>query len=120
MVRLRTYAAALGAAAATVGVAVARHGRGAATSQPAAGGILIGDAVAYDALTRLVFGSLCRGGAADVAAVGRIAGVDRRVVRRGRQHAVDAPVGRPDRGVGRDRPSAASCRRPPSHELLAP
>ena len=57
-------------ATAAAAVAVVRHGRGAATGQRMPGGILIGDAVAYDALIhRLVLGSLFGRIAADVAAV---------------------------------------------------
>src|SRR6266545_6942703 len=57
-------------ATAAAAVAVVRHGRGAATGQRVPGGILIGDAVAYDALIhRLVLGSLFGRIAADVAAV---------------------------------------------------
>jgi SAM-dependent methyltransferase len=57
----------LAAAAAGV-VAVARHGRRAGQGHRVAGGILVGDAVAYDALSRLLLGSLGEGIAADVAA----------------------------------------------------
>lgn len=64
--RSRRYVILLGAAAAVS--AVVRHGRGPATSRPAAGGILIGDAVAYDTLARLVFGSFFERVAADIAA----------------------------------------------------
>jgi 2-polyprenyl-3-methyl-5-hydroxy-6-metoxy-1,4-benzoquinol methylase len=58
----------LGAAAA-VATAIVRHGRGAAKGLRVSGGILIGDAVAYDAQSRLLLGSLFRPIAADVAAV---------------------------------------------------
>jgi len=57
----------LGAAAAVV--AVVRHGHVAATGRKVPGGILIGDAVAYDEMSRLVLGSLFGPIAADVAAV---------------------------------------------------
>jgi SAM-dependent methyltransferase len=57
----------LGAAAAAV--AVVRHGRSAATGRRVPGGILVGDAVVYDALSRVVLGSLFDGIAADIAAV---------------------------------------------------
>jgi ubiquinone/menaquinone biosynthesis C-methylase UbiE len=67
MGRPRTFAILLGAAAA--GVAVARHLRSAATGRRVPGGILIGDAAAYDALSRLLLGSLFRPVAAEVAAV---------------------------------------------------
>jgi SAM-dependent methyltransferase len=56
-------------AAAAVGVAVVRHGRGAATGREEQGGILIGDAAAYDAMSRLLFGSFYGPIAADVATV---------------------------------------------------
>ncbi len=56
--------------AATAAVAFGRHGLGAATGRRVPGGILMGDAVAYDnALSRLVLGSLLGPIAADVAAV---------------------------------------------------
>jgi SAM-dependent methyltransferase len=63
------FAILLGAATAAA-VPVVRHGRGAVTGRRVPGGILMGDAVAYDnALSRLVLGSLFRSIAADVAAV---------------------------------------------------
>jgi ubiquinone/menaquinone biosynthesis C-methylase UbiE len=68
--RARTYGVLLAVTAAAA-VAVVRHGRCAATPRPAAGGILVGDAVAYDTLTRLAFGSFFGHVAADVAAVTR-------------------------------------------------
>ena len=49
-------------------MAVVRHGRG-ATGHRVPGGILIGDAAAYDTLSRLVLGSLYGRIAADIAAV---------------------------------------------------
>lgn len=55
-------------AAAAAAVAVVRHGRG-ATGHRVPGGILIGDAAAYDTLSRLVLGSLYGRIAADIAAV---------------------------------------------------
>jgi ubiquinone/menaquinone biosynthesis C-methylase UbiE len=55
-------------ASAAAVVAVLRHGRGAAKGRKVAGGILIGDAVAYDEMSRLVLGSLFGSIAADVAA----------------------------------------------------
>jgi hypothetical protein len=50
-------------------VAVLRHGHRAARGHQVPGGILIGDAVLYDALSRLLLGSLLKGIAGDVAAV---------------------------------------------------
>jgi SAM-dependent methyltransferase len=50
-------------------LAVLRHGRHAARGHQAPGGILIGDADVYDALSRLLLGQLHRRIAADVAAV---------------------------------------------------
>jgi len=55
-------------ASAAAVVAVVRHGRGAAKGRKEQGGILIGDAAAYDAMSRLFFGSLFGPVAADVAA----------------------------------------------------
>jgi ubiquinone/menaquinone biosynthesis C-methylase UbiE len=70
MIRPRTFVILLGAAAAAVGAAaVVRHGGGAARGRRVQGGILIGDAVAYDAMSRRLLGSLFRPIAADVAAV---------------------------------------------------
>ena len=69
MGRRRTLAMLLGAAAAAAAVvAVLRHGRGAAKGREEQGGILIGDAVAYDAMSRLFFGPLFGPIAADIAA----------------------------------------------------
>lgn len=62
--RTRTFVILLGAVAA----AVVRHGRGAAKAHRVPGGILIGDAVAYDEMSRLVLRSLFGPIAADVAA----------------------------------------------------
>ncbi len=85
-------------ATAAAAVAVVRHGRGAATGQRMPGGILIGDAVAYDALIhRLVLGSLFGRIAADVAAVApdgaRVlevgCGPGRLSIRLARQHGLD-------------------------------
>src|SRR5437773_10118436 len=67
MVRPRTLAVLAGAAAAAV--AVLRHGRHATRGQQVPGGILIGDAVRYDTLSRLLLSPLIKGIAADVAAV---------------------------------------------------
>ncbi|MFL6184509.1 MAG: class I SAM-dependent methyltransferase [Actinomycetes bacterium] len=50
-------------------VAVLRHGHRAARGRQVPGGILIGDAVVYDTLSRLLLGSLVRRIAGDVAAV---------------------------------------------------
>ena len=162
-------------------IAVLRHGRRATRRHRAPGGILIGDAVVYDALSRLLLGSLYGRIAADVAAVaptgarvlevgcgpghlsirlarhhefevtgvdldpamiararanaarpgngdqhrpivcrGRrgLAGVPRWIIRPGRQHPVDAPLGRPDGRPGRDRPHPAPGR--PSPRLGLP
>jgi SAM-dependent methyltransferase len=67
MGRSRKFVILLGATAAAV--AVVRHGRGAATGRRVPGGILLGDAVAYDALSRLVLGSLFGPIVADVAVI---------------------------------------------------
>jgi len=67
MVQPRKLVLLAGAAAAAL--AVLRHGRRAARGHQAPGGILIGDAVLYDALSRLLLGQLHRRIAADVAAV---------------------------------------------------
>ena len=67
MVQPRKLVLLAGAAAAAL--AVMRHGRRAAQGHQASGGILIGDAVLYDALSRLLLGQLYRRIAADVAAV---------------------------------------------------
>src|SRR5215210_6967395 len=67
MGRPRTLVMLLGAAAAVV--AVVRHGGDAAKGRKVPGVILIGDAVAYDEMSRLVLGSLFGPIAADVAAV---------------------------------------------------
>jgi SAM-dependent methyltransferase len=67
MVQPRKLVLLAGAAAAAL--AVLRHGRRAAQGHQASGGILIGDAVLYDALSRLLLGQLHRRIAADVAAV---------------------------------------------------
>jgi ubiquinone/menaquinone biosynthesis C-methylase UbiE len=56
-------------AAAAAVVAVVRHGRGAARGREEEGGILINDAAAYDAMSRLFFGSFFGPIAADVTAV---------------------------------------------------
>jgi len=65
MARHRRLVILLGAAAA---IAVVRHGRH-ATGRRVPGGILIGDAVSYDALSRLLLGPLFGRIAADVATV---------------------------------------------------
>ena len=57
------------AAAAAAGVAIVRHARGVAKGREEQGGILIGDAAAYDAMSRLFFGSFFGSIAADAAAV---------------------------------------------------
>src|SRR5215217_231933 len=56
------------AGAAAAALAVLRHGRHAAQGHQAPGGILIGDAVVYDALSRLLLGPFLARIAADVAA----------------------------------------------------
>ena len=69
MGRARTLAMLLGAVAASAAVvAVVRHGRGAAKARKVPGGILIGDAAAYDEMSRLFLGSLFGPIAADAAA----------------------------------------------------
>jgi SAM-dependent methyltransferase len=67
MVRPRTLAILAGAAAAAV--AVMRHGRRATEGHRVAGGILVGDAVLYDTMSRLLLGSFADRIAANVAAV---------------------------------------------------
>jgi SAM-dependent methyltransferase len=67
MVQPRKLVLLAGAAAAAV--AVMRHGRRATQGHRGPGGILVGDAVVYDALSRLLLGSLVERIAADVAAV---------------------------------------------------
>jgi SAM-dependent methyltransferase len=57
------------AGAAAAALAVMRHGRHATQAQRVPGGILVGDAVVYDALSRLLLGPLVKRIAADVAAV---------------------------------------------------
>jgi SAM-dependent methyltransferase len=78
MGRYRKFVILLGtvvAAAATV--AVVRHAHGGATGRRAQGGILVGDAVAYDnAVGRLVLGPLYRSIAADVAVAASAGGMD--------------------------------------------
>jgi SAM-dependent methyltransferase len=67
MVQPRKLVLLAGAAAAAL--AALRHGRRAAQGHQASGGILIGDAVIYDALSRLLLGPFRARIAADVAAV---------------------------------------------------
>jgi SAM-dependent methyltransferase len=67
MGRPRRFVILLGAAAAAA-AAVMRHCRGAATAHKAPGGILIGDAAAYDQMSRLLASSLFGRIAADAAA----------------------------------------------------
>lgn len=69
MGRLRRAVILFGAA--TTAVAVTRHLRGAATGRRVAAGILIGNAVVYDGMSRLVLGSLFGRIAVDVAALAR-------------------------------------------------
>jgi ubiquinone/menaquinone biosynthesis C-methylase UbiE len=69
MGRARTLAMLLGAVAASAAVvAIVQHGRGAAKARRVPGGILIGDATAYDEMSRLFLGSLFGPIAADAAA----------------------------------------------------
>jgi SAM-dependent methyltransferase len=98
MGRPRRFVILSGAAtAAAAAVAVVRHGRGPATGHRVPGGILIGDAAAYDALSRLVAGPLVARIAADVAAVAphgaRVlevgCGPGRLSIRLARQHGLD-------------------------------
>jgi SAM-dependent methyltransferase len=67
MVRPRTLAVLAGAAAAAA--AVLRHGRHATRGHQEPGGILIGNAVLYDTLSRLLLSPLIKRIAADVASV---------------------------------------------------
>ena len=122
MGRPRTLVMLLGAVAASAAVvAVLRHARGAAKGQEEQGGILIGDAAAYDAMSRLLFGSFFGPIAADVAAVAEaVAPDDVRVlevgcgpghlsIRLARQHGLDvtgidldpAMIGRARANAGR-------------------
>ena len=95
LVRPRTLVMLLGAV--VLAVPAVRHLRGSATGRRAPGGILISDAVVYDALTGLAFGSLLLGIAADVAAVAprgaRVlevgCGPGRLSIRLARQHGLD-------------------------------
>ncbi|MPZ53941.1 MAG: methyltransferase domain-containing protein [Acidimicrobiia bacterium] len=66
MVRPRSFVILLGAVAA---VSVVRHGVGIARRKTVPGGILIGDAVGYDKMSRIVLGSFFRPVAADVASI---------------------------------------------------
>ncbi len=66
MGRCRRFTILLGAAA--LALAVARH-RGTGTGHTVPGGILIGDTGAYEAMSRLLLGSLFAGIAADVAGI---------------------------------------------------
>jgi SAM-dependent methyltransferase len=67
MVRPRNFMILAGAAAAAV--AVLRHGRHATRGHNVAGGILVGDAVLYDTMSRLLLSPLVKRVAADAAAV---------------------------------------------------
>jgi len=67
MVRPRSFMILAGAAAAAV--AVLRHGRHATRGHNVAGGILVGDAVLYDTMSRLLLSPLVKRIAADIAAV---------------------------------------------------
>ena len=59
----------VGVGAAAAALVVLRHGRHAARGHQAQGGILIGDAVVYDTLSRLLLGPFLTRIAADIAAV---------------------------------------------------
>lgn len=67
MVRPRRFLILLGVG--TAALAVVRHGLGALSGRSMSGGILIGDASAYDTMSRILLGPLFRRIAADVAAV---------------------------------------------------
>src|SRR6266545_1351899 len=124
MGRPRRFVILLGAAAAAV--AVVRHGRGAATGRRVPGGIIIGDAVVYDALSRLVLGSLFGRIAADVAAVApdgaRVlevgCGPGRLSIRLARQHGLEVtgldldPAMIERARANADRPGNGEARRP--------
>ncbi len=69
MARPRVGMIVLGTLGVGVVVAIARRGRLVVTGRRVPGGIVMGDAGAYDALSRLLFGSLFRAIAADIAAV---------------------------------------------------
>jgi len=70
MGRTRSSVMLLGAAGATAAaMAVMRHNRRAATGRAVPGGVLMGDAVAYDTHSRLLLGPFYRGVAADIGAV---------------------------------------------------
>jgi ubiquinone/menaquinone biosynthesis C-methylase UbiE len=96
MGRPRRFVILFGAAAAPA-AAVVRHCRGAGTGHKAPGGILIGDAVAYDQMSRLLAGSLYARIAADVAAAAPAGaralevgcGPGRLSIRLARQHGLD-------------------------------
>ena len=67
--RTRTFVILLGAvAAAAAGVAVVRHWHGTSNGRKVMGGTLIGNAMAYDEMSRLVLGSFFGPIAADIAA----------------------------------------------------
>jgi SAM-dependent methyltransferase len=95
MVRPRKLVILAGAAAAAV--AAMRHGRRVARGHTVAGGILVGDAGVYDALSRFLLGSLVEGIAADVAAVAPVGarvlevgcGPGHLSIRLARQHGLD-------------------------------
>ena len=95
MGRPRRFVILFGAAAAAA--AIVRHRRGAATGHMVPGGILIGDAVAYDQISRLLGGSLYARIAADVAAAAPAGarvlevgcGPGRLSIRLARQHGLD-------------------------------
>lgn len=69
MGRRRTSTLMLGAAIGAIAVVRHRRGHTETGSPPVEGGILVGNAGAYDRVTRLVFGTFTAGVAADVSAV---------------------------------------------------
>jgi SAM-dependent methyltransferase len=98
MGRPRRFVILLAAAtAATAAAALVRHCRGAGTAHKAPGGILIGDAAAYDQMSRLLAGSLFGRIAADAAAAAPAGarvlevgcGPGRLSIRLARQHGLD-------------------------------
>jgi SAM-dependent methyltransferase len=125
MGRPRRFVILLGAAAAAA-AAVIRHCRGAATAHKAPGGILIGDAAAYDQMSRLLASSLFGRIAADAAAAAPAGarvlevgcGPGRLSIRLARQHGLDVTGLDLDPAmIGRARANAA---RPGNGGVLGP